>query len=838
MPLFLKFAAVALWLLLVWPVFPQQVSAGMIGIYGVDKDRPEFSRYPVAAVFVSPKAEHIAAQKEAGRRVFLTLNAFGGSRGWKDFPGARPMRADGEYLEPALGGICPTHAEWRRSRLQLLASWLEMFRGSASVDGIWLDFIRYPGRWEQGNPNIPDTCYCPRCLGNFQSDSGIHIDDQAITIAEKAAWIRAKALLPWTAWKKEQIVSFAREARQVIEQAAGDRKILLGAFLVPQRKSDHAGAVSFRLAQDAGLLAPYIDVFSPMVYHRMVGRDPAWVGEISNYHEDMTNREVWPIIQAEGVGGEEFGRVVQSVAQSAARGLLVFKHKDMQEDHWPKLAQYRERPNLLENSRLLVRHEGSGGAAAEGGTGLPAGWFTAPRQGVEDSTFWYREEEGSIGLTAGYDRQAVWRTRLPDCRPGASYLFSAEFYREVRNDAYPEISVWGRQYRLNTHRMTGSFQKLQAVVACPEKYGEEEKEFLFRNSYPGNTLLMRLPRLVEGDPGQAAPAPPPAADFFPIGIYGANAGNLKEIREAGFNTAVIGMNEENVDACLSLNISCTLSAPREPEKLMHALDSLGPKPAQGRFLFYVNDEPEIHSFPAWAAEDIQRIIKQRFPDAPTSMAIVRPQGIPFYAKGADYFMLDQYPVPNMPMSWLSESMDEAAAYVGRDRLQSVIQAFGDEQHAPGGWPRLPTFEEMQCLALLSVVHGSRGIYFYTYPSISATAEGREDLARLVGRLNSIRTWLRVPNEQVPVALRMTSPNRLDPKGNPAVHCAVKEQHGTQMLICVNTLATYTEAEIDIPAGRQIRWRDYYDNEPYFVVDGNILARFGPYEAKVLLEMIP
>jgi hypothetical protein len=47
-------------------------------------------------------------------------------------------------------------------------------------------------------------------------------------------------------------------------------------------------------------------------------------------------------------------------------------------------------------------------------------------------------------------------------------------------------------------------------------------------------------------------------------------------------------------------------------------------------------------------------------------------------------MLDQYPVPNMPMSWLSDSMDEAALHVGRAWLQSVIQAFDGDMRVRFG----------------------------------------------------------------------------------------------------------------------------------------------------------
>lgn len=829
-----------LWLWLMLLFCTQGAFAGTLGIYGVDIDRPVFSQYSVDAVFVPAKAEPIAAHNAAGRRVYVTLNAFGGSQGWKDFPDARPVLADGEYLDAALGGMCPTHEGWRRSRLDLLTSWLEKFRGKSAIDGVWLDFIRYPGRWEQGAPNIPDTCYCPRCLGKFQADSGSRIADEAKTVAEKAGWIRKNARLPWMAWKKEQVASFAREAKRVIEQSSGERRILLGAFLVPWRKADHDGAISFHLAQDAKLLADSVDIISPMVYHRMVERPVAWVGEITDYYAEMSGREVWPIIQAEKVGEEEFGQVVQTVSRPSAQGLLVFKHSDLKDEHWPMLLKYQEPPNLLPNPHLQQgAMAGTGGSIAQGEANLPDGWFSAPAGSAQDSQFWYTvQEEGNvIGLTAGYDRQAAWSTTLPECRPGNSYLFSADFFREDRLDslAYPEISLWGRTYRLNTHRMTEQFQQLKAVIDCPAELGAAARRFEFRNSYFGNTFWMRSPKLTAMASKEALAAITADAAFFPIGIYGASAENLLEIRNLGMNTAVIGMTEANIASCLSLNMRCTLAVPHDPEKLIDVLDRLKPMLQKGQFSFYVNDEPEIHSFPEGQAEDIRRIIKQHFPDAVTNMAIVRPQAISFYEKGADYFMLDQYPVPHMPMAWLADSMDEAAGHVGRDRLQSVIQAFGDDKHAAGGWPRLPTYEEMSCLAFLSVVHGSRGIYFFTYPSITESEQGRENLSRLVRQLNSLKSWLQVHNEQEPVPLRMTSPYRFDPQGKPAVHCTRKVQHNTQMLICVNTLATYTEAEIDILAGRQTHWRDYYSDKQYMVVDGNILARFAPYEVQVLLE---
>ncbi len=126
----------------------------------------------------------------------------------------------------------------------------------------------------------------------------------------------------------------------------------------------------------------------------------------------------------------------------------------------------------------------------------------------------------------------------------------------------------------------------------------------------------------------------------------------------------------------------------------------------------------------------------------------------------------------------------------------------------GGWPRLPAFDEMTCLAYLSVIHGSRGIYFYTYPAITSAPEGKEDFGRLLRRLNGMRSWLQVGNA---------------------------EQYNTGMLICVNTIRTYTEAHIEVPSGGPTDWQDYYTVGAYPVVDGIILARFAPLEVKVLLE---
>ena len=318
-----------------------------------------------------------------------------------------------------------------------------------------------------------------------------------------------------------------------------------------------------------------------------------------------------------------------------------------------------------------------------------------------------------------------------------------------------------------------------------------------------------------------------------------------------------------------------LSVPHDPDRLPVFLNEISGYVRPHDLAFYVNDEPGIWSFPVNRADDINRLIKGRFPTSATCMAVVRPQVCRDFQWAADFFMLDQYPVPYMPMTWLSDSMDEVVGGVtdgwmggGMDgkalkaeggitsdesskhagiqashrpaqRLASVIQAFGGERYKDLGWPRLPTWQEMDCLAFLSVVHGSRAIFFHTYSYIGKTAQGREDLGRVVGRLNRIYPWLIEENLDQRVKVEMVSSNRVDPKGRPAVQCCLKKKGKALMVIAVNTIGTHVEAQLGVEAlkdgwmdgGLDGKAREVFSGEDYRVVDGMVRVKFGAYETK-------
>ena len=809
-----------------------------LGVYGVQRTGLEqavhtLRKAHVGDAFAPPHRETIARLKQEGLRVFLTLNAFGGTAGWQEFPDAVPVTASGAPVSPKIGGVCPTHFPWRRQRLALLASWLQQFGAGdhGGIDGIWLDFIRYPGHWESSWPEIPDTCYCPRCLELFQVEKGVDIPD-GLTTAAAAAWIRTHARSLWLRWKKEQIVSFVREVRAEIDRAGAGLPVRLGAFLVPWSQGERQGAVTFMLGQDAELISRHVDVLSPMVYHKMVGRPAPWPGEMAAYFRDMTGRPVWPIIQAGGTAAAEFGEAVDAVAASGAEGILVYTFSEMQERMWPELARFRPRVNLLPNPRLVVDPQRPRQALTE--------WNQGRGGAVRDTRFLIQAgtggESAAVGIAAGLDRQGVLRAALPKCTPGKDYVFSGDFYRDaLDNTGYPAVEIWGREYVLNTHRVVGEFQRLRVSVECPGDGGEEDATFAFVNDEAGSTFWLRSPELVEEPVRLPIAGRPDVSGFFPVGAYGATVDNLTQLKEIGLNSAVMPLTTAAIEACVGQDMHCLFSVPRDAEKLLMALDEVGEGLARARFSFYVNDEPEIHGFPRWRARDIASVLDQRYPGVATAMAVVRPQNIPDYADGAQYFMLDQYPVPYMPMTWLADSLDQAAGLVGRNRLQSVIQAFGGPEWSHSGWPRLPTFAEMNCLAFLSVIHGSRGIYFYTFPVVAADPRGRQDLRRLVERLQRMLPWLQQVNQPDPVTVDMLSLNRVDPRGKPAVHCALKNRGKEEMLLCVNTLPTYTRAAVGISGLRDSLWQEFFDDRRAMAVGSTMHLDFEPYEVRALVN---
>jgi len=433
-----------------------------------------------------------------------------------------------------------------------------------------------------------------------------------------------------------------------------------------------------------------------------------------------------------------------------------------------------------------------------------------------------------------------WTTELSPCVPGRKYLFQADLYRERwGSGVYAVVRAWGERKRLNSHLQSGRYQQLEALFTCPDR-PKDNPFFIFENPRPGVVFRMKNPTL---KPAPAADldrvVPPFFKDRFGIGFYGVHTvADLETIHRLAANAVILSGSEkkleEMITACHRLGLAYVLSTPHDPDRIAVFAERIAPLVKPDRLAFYVNDEPEIRSVPVAGVVRTQQLLKQRFPDIATCMATVRPMGAYTYRNGADYFMSDQYPVPSMPMRWLGDSMDEIAAMVGRERLASVIQAFGGGAETKGGWPRLPTWQEMDALAMLSVLHGSRAVFFFTWSYIGKTEASREDIGRVIGRLNHIYPWLR-QGEVVPGAkVTMVSRYRYDAAGKPAVQCGVRDHDGQRLLLCVNTCRTHVEALVTAPPGDESgrRWKELFFADTTVREDeGGLHLFFSPYQTR-------
>jgi len=269
----------------------------------------------------------VSAAHDAGMPVYAEFGCFVGEHWWNDVPASRPSLADGSPLEADewYAGVNPSHPEVRSRLLQEL----ERLVSRAPIDGVWLDFIRWPCHWEAPDPPRPATSFDAGTLGRFAAATGIEIPLEPATAsdlllgAEKAAW---------TDWRCQQITDWVCEAAQLVRRVCPEA--LVGLFSIPWRQDDFDGALEGVVGQDLAALGEHVDVFSPMVYHLMCGQEPAWIAEVVRDAQRTSGKRVWPIIQSvdkpTDLSPEAYGKALDAaMGCDESDGLIVFTLEGM-----------------------------------------------------------------------------------------------------------------------------------------------------------------------------------------------------------------------------------------------------------------------------------------------------------------------------------------------------------------------------------------------------------------------------------------------------------------------------------------------------------------------------
>jgi hypothetical protein len=325
------------------------------GIYGgvpveLLEDGKTLKGFGVNAIFMGSGAintERMALLKKHGAKVFAEFNTMHVAGYLKDHPDAAPVGVDGKVCPPPQGwqGICPTHPAYRRFRMDAFRQVLNDFE----IDGIWLDYHHSHASWERAEPEMPDTCFCHRCIAQFAKDTGTKLPDASPP--QIAGLLLDKHKERWVQWRCDVFTDWVREFRSIIEQTRP--AALLGTFHCPWSDTDFGGALRNKLAIDLKGQAEYVDVFSIMPYHARFGHanDPQWISRqtawLGNHlgimGEPDERHKIWPIVQLSDWGESVTAGQVRSVLEHGTRlpatGVMVFA--------WGSLRRQPEKVNEM-----------------------------------------------------------------------------------------------------------------------------------------------------------------------------------------------------------------------------------------------------------------------------------------------------------------------------------------------------------------------------------------------------------------------------------------------------------------------------------------------------------
>lgn len=306
----------------------------------------------VNAIFVhsgSISPAMIQQARSEGAKVFAEFATLNGKGYVEQHPEAWAIDEKGERVQAATWfmGVCPTEPGFRQYRIDQLRSLISTYE----LDGVWMDYVHWHAQFEDPEPILPETCFCDHCLQVFSDYSKIEVPEGSTSA--KATWLLTNHEDEWRDWRGRVIYEWAFEMKRIVKENNPDA--LLGLYHCPWNDDEFNGARYRILGLDYDLLKEAVDVFSPMVYHARMGRDPNWVEENINWFSDRIGDDdapkIWPIVQAHNdpheISAEEFEMVMKGGLAGKSSGIMMFTTNSMAEDE--------EKTAVMKNIYLPLR---------------------------------------------------------------------------------------------------------------------------------------------------------------------------------------------------------------------------------------------------------------------------------------------------------------------------------------------------------------------------------------------------------------------------------------------------------------------------------------------------
>jgi hypothetical protein len=280
-----------------------------------------------------------------------------------------------------------------------------------------------------------------------------------------------------------------------------------------------------------------------------------------------------------------------------------------------------------------------------------------------------------------------------------------------------------------------------------------------------------------------------AESFFPIGMFSVGIDGLETVKEAGFNSVHTYVSEADqleiyIKKAEKLGLKLLIyPADRgekggvNNEKVKKFIDTN--KKSKSILAWFVADEPELNGGTPSQIREINSVIKKLDTGRLTAVVIHRTDRFKEYKDASDILMTDRYPVPNRPLSHIAEATQWAVKQKdGSGPVWAVLQAFGYQNPQYKGWgAREPTYDEMRAMTFLSIIHGAKGIFYFTFTGsqyrILQSPEHWNELKRIVAELNKIYPLLLLPNDNLTITADITEGPQKDEWGIAPIHLAIK-----------------------------------------------------------------
>lgn len=257
-------------------------------------------------------------------------------------PGLFAIKSNGERaVEDWVKFVCPSNEKFREDKINAIIQLVK----EHNPDGLSIDFIRHFVYWESVYPEVqgsslPNTCFDPVCISNFQEYSGVELPDSLDETETQSFWILQNMPNEWTSWKCMLITSMVEEIVQKAKEV--DPDILINVHIVPWRQGDFDNAINSIAGQDVKALAEFTNYLSPMAYAHMVKRDAGWVHAVVKDLYQHTQENILPSIQVkeeyltDTLSSQVFQENLEYALMEPSKGVVFYSWEHLEKDPWKK----------------------------------------------------------------------------------------------------------------------------------------------------------------------------------------------------------------------------------------------------------------------------------------------------------------------------------------------------------------------------------------------------------------------------------------------------------------------------------------------------------------------